>query len=95
MNYRNTLKLYTVEYDLLSNNMSFSCKILCYCPHEIQADLVSQIGQPIKITSIMYMSDVHRICSSIRNNIVQSVFHSQQPVQAKRGRPKIMDFGGL
>lgn len=79
------MTLFSLEYELLSTNMTFICKVVGNTPEEVVKDIVSQVGD-IRVQSLYHQSNVDRITENIRKQVIDNSV-SKEKTRGK-GRPK-------
>lgn len=79
--------LFSIEYEVVSNGMTFKCDVVGVNENDIVNDIVSQVGV-IRIISLYRKSGVHRITNTIRKQIIDG---KNTPTKKKMGRPRLPD----
>ena len=83
--------LYHVEYQILKNQQTFTCKVVGDSEKDVVNDIESQVGK-ITVNEFYYQTEVHRISRSIRERIIEQSLMKHQ--QGKTGRPRKYEVTG-
>jgi hypothetical protein len=81
--------LYDVEFEIKSTGHTFICKVIGETRDEVLNDIISQVGE-IRVNSVSYLFEVHRITGSIRKNILENSLRSE--TKKVTGRPRKYDL---
>jgi hypothetical protein len=79
--------LFSIEYEVVSNGMTFKCDVVGVNEQDVIKSLTSQVGV-IKVISLYRKSGVDRITQGIRNKIIDG---KNTPTKKKMGRPRLPD----
>jgi hypothetical protein len=85
------MKLFNLEYET-KLGQTFTCRIVGRDEHDAVNDIVSVVGE-ITVLSIYYVSEIHRLSSSIRKQIVENSIKQDITVK-KIGRPRKYEIFG-
>jgi hypothetical protein len=85
-------KLYQVEYEIMKTGKTFLCKSVGTSEKDVIFDLFQVVGG-IKVENIFYLSDVHLITGTVKQEIIERSLMSEKS-KRRIGRPRKYEFIG-